>query len=898
MKKRNFLSLLLAFVMLGATACWGGGSSTGGSSQGSTGSSVGSSDTGSSDAGSSDTGTSDTGSSDTGSSDTGSSDTGSSDTGSSDTGSSSGGAQTPDTPVGEAVQVGDYSFVSGSFVNEGTTKVKTSYAGSMAVHASKTLENGTFEVDMTLSGTAGDNGIVFGLTPGTSATYWENNGTSYYFFFIDLNGNARLAKVNANGSAVWTNLTETAKGLSSTGTYRLGVSRDENSIECYIDGNLVLSYTDSTPLSGTKIGLRASKAGVAYGNMYVKSSASVSQPTAVYTALSGKLVDSGTGVKAKDASLAIHNTKTMENGTFSVYMSPSNTATNGVIFNADAQAKSYYSLMITGARYVEFSKTVNGAKTLIQKGVLSAAYRNGGNYKLTVMKNGGEIRCYFNLFDAQSICYAAYTDATPLTGNKIGVMTGGAGTIYSDITVSADANFRTADTLLFGHSYMEMWYNYKTDFTEAEYASIDDIGIGGSVAAHWELMIDQVVSYQPKVGIFDIGINDLTGGTSPTAVVESSEKILLGIKEKLPNFKVALISASHCPARGASSQYNCIQTVSETNVLFRQLAATYDWIYYVEAEYMFCDDKTNGATSNASWFIDGLHPSAAGYDLMAAAIKSALKGENQPVFDQELANQQTAAAKAAKLQSLSIYSEHAYTADKWSQAKPYYDAAVHKINACVTKEQVAKVDLSSELTALNGIENKGASVSQGIANGAKVGNGSLTKKDADTNTGSGYLYALDKTAKYADSEMVFRLENNTGEVPTGGILLRANQNTNNTIEAYLINFVTGANYMQVYRLTSAYNGADKSNSYTYIGGIVYTGEVENTDWYVKISGSKLYLCTLEQYQSRGLDLAIQVDLTNGGAFTLLESGYNGQLAWAGPAVSFDLTIKNFVGAAV
>ncbi|MBQ8406477.1 MAG: hypothetical protein IJY38_01030, partial [Clostridia bacterium] len=623
-----------------------------------------------------------------------------------------------------------------------------------------------------------------------------------------------------------------------------------------------------------------------------------SQPTSTYTLLSGKLVDSGTGVKAKDASLAVHNTKTMENGTFSVYMSPSNNATNGVIFNADEQAKSYYSLMITGARYVEFSKTVNGVKTLIQKGVLSAGYNVGGNYKLTVMKDGGEIRCYFNLFDAQSICYAAYTDENPLTGNKIGVMTGGTGTIYSDITVSADANFRTADTLLFGHSYMEMWYNYKTDFTEAEYASIDDIGIGGSVAAHWEQMIDQVVSYQPKVGIFDIGINDLTNGTSPTACVNSSEKVLLAIKEKLPDFKVALISASHCPARGVNSNYNRINEVSATNVLFRQLAATYDWIYYVEAEYMFCDNKTDATTSNASWFIDGLHPSEAGYDLMATAIKSALKGENQPSFDQELADQQEAAAKASKLQSMSIYSQHDYTAENWTQAKPYYDAAIAKINACTTKAEVAAVDLSSEITALNAIANKSAAVSQGIANGAKVGNGSFVQKDTDTNTGSGLLYAIDKSAKYADSEMVFRLETIIGEVLTGGILLRVNQNENNTIEGYLINFVTDKNYMQVYRLTSAYNGADQPNSYTYIGGIIYTEEVENTDWYVKIEGSKLYLCPFEEYQSRGIELAIEVDLTKGGEFTLLENGYNGQLAWVGSAVSFDLTVKNFVGAAV
>lgn len=171
--------------------------------------------------------------------------------------------------------------------------------------------------------------------------------------------------------------------------------------------------------------------------------------------------------------------------------------------------------------------------------------------------------------------------------------------------------------LIFGHSYTEMWPDYETYFPE--YPSIDDIGIGGSVAAHWEALTEEVISYEPSLGIYNIGINDLTGSTPPKAIIESMEKALLEIKEALPEFEVVLVSVSHCPARPAITD-----TISQTNALMAALAEKYDWMHYAEAEYLFCTDETNPLSADASLFIDGMHPTSEGYQLMADLIKSVI----------------------------------------------------------------------------------------------------------------------------------------------------------------------------------------------------------------------------------------------------------------------------------
>ncbi len=788
--------------------------------------------------------------------------------------------------------IDNYTFANGSFAKVDSNSVISNVNNSLAVNQAEVFVYGTLEADITLTGAGGDNGIVFGLTEGNSTPYWEGNGASYYFFFIDGNGNARLGRTATE--EIWRNCAEKPiAGFVRNGTYRLTVVRDDVSIECYINGILYLSYSDSKPLTGTKYGLRTGLAGITLANVVCNSTDLPADEEAPdFNALSGKLVTmAGSAVRAKAPTLALHKTLTLADGTLKVNMTPVSDGINGIIFGADEAGSSYYTFAIEG-RNAKLYKTVNGSRELIQQGVLSAGYSSSGSYTFEIIKNGPQISCYFYLTSVNRICYASFTDESPLEGTNVGVFTTGAGTIYSGFEIGERKAAYTADTLLFGHSYMELWnYNYHADFPE--YTSIDNIGIGGSIAAHWLTMVDQVVSYQPSLGIYMIGINGLTGYITPESIAIDTEKALLAIKEKLPGFQVVLVGVNHCPARMDAQYPGITGNISRTNALFRELAATYDWILYAETEYLFCTTNDPLTVQN-SYFSDTLHLNAQGYDKLAEAIRSAIRGENQPTVDPDREESILREAKDRRLSALSVYNEYAYTAENWALAKPLYEAAVNKINACTSKTQVNELDLSAELTALAAIETKAAGIADRLlASGTTLATNTWSKVNDKTLHMSGYSYSLDDTMKYTDSEIVFRMDNNSGVVGTAGIFLRATRNSTTGIDGYLVNFVTDMNYIQIYYLKNVYNSNGTPLVLEYLGGWVFPGSVVGTDFYVKIEGSSLYLTTLEDYREYGITKSILVDLTFGGQHALYKSGYMGELSWTDS--SFDLTVSCFSG---
>lgn len=160
---------------------------------------------------------------------------------------------------------------------------------------------------------------------------------------------------------------------------------------------------------------------------------------------------------------------------------------------------------------------------------------------------------------------------------------------------------------------------------------------------------------------------------------------------------------------------------------------------------------------------------------------------------------------------------------------------------------------------------------------------------------SGGSYALDNATLYADSEMVFRLTGNTGNVGIGGIFLRATQNANNGVDEYLINYSTESDLLQVWYMENAYNTDGSASVMTYLGGIIYGshGSVVDTEFYTKIEGDKLYVNTLTRHME-GRDPLFEVDLTNGGQLEVYQSGYTGVLSWNSD-VTFDLVISHCAG---
>lgn len=159
-----------------------------------------------------------------------------------------------DVPTRPSKEVGEYTVRCGSYALDGADgKIRS---GSGAALAVLTNESMTDRISITMSDyTGGDNGIVFGLTDNDHDEYWENNGESYYFFFIT-NGNARLARIT-NGA--WSQVFEVSGFYNESGTYKLEaiIDRTAKTIACFVNGRCASVYTDENMFEGTAFGLRS-----------------------------------------------------------------------------------------------------------------------------------------------------------------------------------------------------------------------------------------------------------------------------------------------------------------------------------------------------------------------------------------------------------------------------------------------------------------------------------------------------------------------------------------------------------------------------------------------------------------------------------------------------------------
>ena len=751
----------------------------------------------------------------------------------------------------------------------------------------------------------GADGINGGIYLGASGAGSDRDAIQAVYVGIEANFSGWDDAVNRVdliiGQFPWTEYTRVISETGRSNALFAG-SREPVKLEVEVNGNTVTAtvsplsdpsksisasytYAGSCDLANGQVGLRSQFNNCSFDNFKVNDITYTFDDEASTEGLRFYHSVSTNGVYTKaDNTLVLYTADTFTEGTLAATMNTAGKNAGGIVFGADEAGKNYHLLRITNNQWVELVKVENGVETVLDKGYLSAGHNYNQPNRLEIVKDGDTVYCYYyNRFDKIN-CYAVQN--VTLAGDGVGLWAAAAGTSFGEFTFTEDKQIRKADTLIFGHSYTEMWTDYETYFPE--YPSIDDIGIGGSVAVHWEALADEIITYAPKLGIYNIGINDLTGSTPPQAIIESMETALLEVKEALPEFEVVLVSVSHCPARNTITN-----TISQTNALMRNLAASYDWMYYAEAEYLFCSDPADPLSTIESMFIDGLHPSAEGYQLLAAAIKSAAKGENQPEFDDELDQEEFAQLKSAKLDTLNVFGQNAYGQENWENAKPYYDEAVSKINACTSLAQLKTLDLSAEITALRGISGKAETL---VANLLDVyTRDSLsatgwTAANANTVTVSGYSYALDNTAVYGDCEFIFKLSNNTGTVGTGGIFLRAKSLANKGIQGYLINYVTGGEYLQVYYVDNCYNTDGTSYTLQYIGGIAYGayGQLSGTEFYAKVAGDTLLINTWER-QIDGQSPLVQVDLTYGGKYDVFESGYTGVLSWNN-GVSFDMQL--------
>ena len=424
---------------------------------------------------------------------------------------------------GASVAVEGYVIASGEYEQKGD--MLTSLTGNaIAEKIDGEFIYGSLEATMKIGGAA-DNGLIFSLTANDTHAYWEAD-VSYYFFFVSKDGFAFLGKVD-NGTWANCQLVD-IPGYTTNKSYTLKIEKDATTIYGYVDGNCLITYADSFPLTGTGYGLRAGGSGVSFSNIKCQSSGEI---TEIYpedlTVVSGKMLGTnGAARSADNNTLALMKDASMEEGTLTANIKGVATKRAGLVFgySNDGTTESYYRFVSRkDAQKVELDMVVNGVASNVYSNYLSAGYNSGRGYDFRVVIEEGVAYCYF-----WNTLYAVVD--VELAGTGVGLYAESAGSQFAGYTVSAEPSVTKVDTLLFGHSYFELWSNYKNDLAQLakdyEFGTYLNIGIGGSVASHWAKFKKALVAYDASKAIYMIGINDLTGGTSPAAVVASIEEAL------------------------------------------------------------------------------------------------------------------------------------------------------------------------------------------------------------------------------------------------------------------------------------------------------------------------------------------------------------------------------------
>ncbi|MGM9647897.1 MAG: hypothetical protein ACI3YH_07190 [Eubacteriales bacterium] len=147
----------------------------------------------------------------------------------------------------------------------------------MFVFTNDTMASGKLTATFTgVTGSPSDSGIVFGMEEVADETYWYwEDGPAYYMLFVADAGTLYLSKVSYQGNP-WTVCQITADpipGFVHGQQVTITAEFDgAGNIKGYANGELLIDYTDPSPLSGNRYGVRAEITDVAYSSVVAEHS--------------------------------------------------------------------------------------------------------------------------------------------------------------------------------------------------------------------------------------------------------------------------------------------------------------------------------------------------------------------------------------------------------------------------------------------------------------------------------------------------------------------------------------------------------------------------------------------------------------------------------------------------
>ena len=521
-------------------------------------------------------------------------------------------------PFREINDYDDFNMTRGSSIIKGDGLQMTGDT-NLAVHKDVSLVNGSFEVTVNVQ-EAGKNavGVVFRLDDQNKTQYFKNQVPCYFLYF-GITGSLTLAKHNGDGGVESLKYYVTPF-FQSADDHILRVVLNGDTIHVMLDGTYCFGYKDASPIMGDKIGYCSFGGYGLFKNLKaVATEELLVRDPYKYDVVQGEFKTyNNLTMSTKANSKLVSKEKVGVNGTLTVKVGNIDKYSHGLMFRLTKEGdnlKSFYFVENTGDQYYRLGRFENGNVTYSKKSYVAQSIGHGGTVR--VVMNDNTIYVYFT-----DRLLVKYTDPNPLMGEYYGYKcTNEYGIFQGDIEYSTSTAVDKADYLIFGHSYTNLWLSYKEDFKELG-DSVLDVGIGGARTLHYVTTAPEMAEYNPKWGIYWNGINDINADIDVKTMPVNVETTMKTIKEVNPDFQCVIIGVNRCTHAKSVEHY---EQIHQANVLYKELCDKYDWLHFLDVEYLYCDEE---GIPLKSWFVDDLHPTLDAYGVVSKLVVDVIK-ENQ-----------------------------------------------------------------------------------------------------------------------------------------------------------------------------------------------------------------------------------------------------------------------------
>lgn len=165
--------------------------------------------------------------------------------------------------------------------------------------------------------------------------------------------------------------------------------------------------------------------------------------------------------------------------------------------------------------------------------------------------------------------------------------------------------------LFVGSSTIRMWDTLAEQFSDLP---IVRRGFGGSRMTDCTHYLSSLVTpYKPRLVVVYAGDNDLNEGATPQDVVDSFAAFVEGVRNKLPDTRIAYVSIKPSPNRAA-----IMPAARETNALIEKFTQSQPNMDYIDTFSAMLD--SNGQPRPELFGPDQLHMNSQGYALWKSII--------------------------------------------------------------------------------------------------------------------------------------------------------------------------------------------------------------------------------------------------------------------------------------